>query len=102
MGSAEPTGCSLPEDALVTHLVLGVNHQRPSSPLSHQNAILRGYHVPGQPIRIPLPNFVGVAKDADETEGRIDGDLQRLTVLGPTLYQLQGQESLLVENRDPQ
>lgn len=64
--------------------------------MSNQNAIFCGYHVTGQPIGVPLPNFVGVAKNVNETEGRIDWDLQRQTVLDPGFYKLWEEESLLV------
>lgn len=72
----------------VTHLILGINHQRPPSPLSHQNAIFSWYQVSGQSVCVPLPDFVGISKNVNETEGWVNRDIQGQARLDPALYKL--------------
>ena len=51
-----------------TYLLLWVDHERPPPAPGHQDGILGGDGVPGQPEGVPLPDLVGVCQHLDQTD----------------------------------
>lgn len=62
------------------HLVLWVDHERPSPSLRDQDAILGGHGVPGKTLGVPLADDVRVTQDVDQAEAGANGDVEFLAV----------------------
>lgn len=71
------------------HLVLWVDHERPSASLRDQNAVLGGHSVPGKTLGVPLADDVRVAQDVDQAEAGADWDVEFLAVHYPLLCELE-------------